>query len=110
MLDELPSTLRYDIQIFRYDDVIKSSKFFRGPQGLVTNVIRFFFKKCDYLILLPDDQIITQGEENDKIYLVLEGEMEAVNPDIEKYITLYAGEYFGGIIPRVKQLYDIRAV
>jgi len=73
------------------------------------NVIRFFFKKCDYMTVMKEELLISSGEETDKVYLILSGQMQGYFHDTEKLIDLYDGEYFGGIVANVKQIYSIKA-
>jgi len=73
------------------------------------NIVSYFFKKCSYMIALPDDQLLTIGQPTDNVYFILEGEVEGINLTKTKYIKLTSGHFFGGYIPLFHTMYDYKA-
>lgn len=59
---------------------------------------------------MPDDVIITAGSEVNSVYLILDGEVEILDYTAVMFPRLTKGQYFGGIIPNVVQLNDVRAI
>lgn len=60
---------------------------------------------------MENENIISSGQQINDVYFIIDGEVEIMNnsaPDNE-YNKLRAGQYFGGIIQNITQLYDIKA-
>jgi len=59
---------------------------------------------------MENDSIVTDGQEINDVYLILEGEAEVVKYDLTgKSTTLTPGDHLGGIIPNVMQMQSIKA-
>ena len=78
--------LQLDIQTSRYKDAIELSPFFKDRGGINYSIVRYFFRKAKYQVIVADtDQkamdhtkknyILNAGQTTDKIYLILEGEI-----------------------------------
>ena len=111
ILKSLPNSIKYDIFMIRYNNVIQSSRFFKDDKNqLDQNIFYSFCKKFKYQIFMPDDIILTAGQEDNTVYLILEGEVEIQDITTGTVPKLESGQYFGGIVPNIPQLYTVKAL
>ena len=64
MIDALPNSLKYEIQLERYYEAVHVSQFCKESGDLTKvdySIVAFFFKKCKYEIFLPGEYILTAG-------------------------------------------------
>ncbi len=109
MLSKLPNSLRYEIIYNRYEHIFLKSKLFKTEFNQLNEpVLRSFIKKMEIKIFMPNDNILVAGQEANDLYLVLDGEIEVINFIDHNLPQLMPGQYCGGIIQNVPQLYNIR--
>lgn len=93
-LEQLPVQLRDELIVFLFQSFIKSFHiFFSGlEEGFIQQiVINLFPRKFG-----PKDEIITKGKGSRHIYFIVQGEVCISSKDeIEKYVMLRKGSYFG---------------
>lgn len=94
----------------RYGKTIHESRFFRDKNGTInTSIVRYFFKRCQYLIAMTDDIIINEGQETEDVYFILDGEIVGFDHEADTMKRLKVGGYFGGYIPAMVQFYEFKA-
>ena len=61
---------------------------------------------------MENEIIISSGQKINDVYFILDGEVEVMNNDSpdNEYNKLKAGQYFGGIVQNITQVYDIKAI
>jgi len=111
LLGILPNSLRYDIFMSRYENVINNSKFFKDDKGKFdSRIYSTFCKKYKCGVFMENDAIVSAGQEINDIFIILEGEAEVVSYNLmEKGISFFPGDFLGGIIPNVMQIQSIKA-
>lgn len=113
LLNALPISIKYDIFLFRYNNTIRSSQFFRNSLNLFDQTIYYSF--CKYYqteIYLENDSIITSGQKMNDIYLILDGEVEVIQNEswLMETQKLRPGDYFGGLLQNKIQSQDLKAM
>lgn len=111
-MKELPNSLRSDIFLARYSEIVVQSKFFHDERGVTDkNVFYSFSKKFKYGTFMKHDFIITVGQEINDIYIILEGAAEVItyNFNAQKHKHLGPGDYFGGVFANMTQIQNIMA-
>lgn len=92
---ELPISLRSEIALFTYKNLISKSKIFElGEPSFMLSMVRSF----DSQIFLPGDFIIRHGDSSDSMYFICSGLVEVLATDGYSRIALLDdGNYFGEI-------------
>jgi len=112
ILKELPNSLKYDIFLAIYKEIIDNTKLFQDQNGIFD--IRIFYYLCksaEIKIYMKNDFIVTAGQEVNKVYLILEGSGEVVDYNVigKRPKQLNPGDYFGGIFHNMPLLENIMA-
>jgi hypothetical protein len=95
----------------RYNTVVQESKLFKAEGNQFDKSIFYSFcKKLKYQIFMPEDIILTAGQEENTVYLVLDGQVEIQDLSLQPMPILETGHYFGGIVPNIPQLYSIKSL
>lgn len=67
------------------------------------SLIYSLFKLLTVEIFIPKDLIIIGGDINDKIYFLLEGNVELISFNLKKNVVIKKGEFFGGVLNYERQ-------
>ena len=112
LLNNLPTSIKYDIVMLQYNLSINNSRFFLNAFGTFdTRIFYSFCKKYKCAVFMENDYIVTAGQQTNDVYFLLDGEAEIVKySNLGETTKLYPGNYFGGIISGIVQPQDIRAV
>mmetsp|Transcript_15409 Transcript_15409/g.13141 ORF Transcript_15409/g.13141 Transcript_15409/m.13141 type:complete len:188 (-) Transcript_15409:930-1493(-) len=57
---------------------------------------------------MPDDIVVASGQQVNDIYFILDGEFDVIDLTTSVMPRLQSGSYFGGIIPNITQLHDVK--
>jgi len=113
LLNALPKSIKYDIFLFRYNNTLRSSQFFKNSQNQFDQTIYYSFcKNYRTEIYLENDSIITSGQKRNDVYFILDGEVEVIQNEswLMETQKLRPGDYFGGIIQNQTQYQDLKAI
>lgn len=91
VVDELPQTLREDIDLFLNRNILEKVPYFMDADE---NFIREAIREMELLVFLPGDFIIHQREFGDSMYFISSGEVE-VEVDGQVVAKLGSGSFFG---------------
>ena len=96
-LSIISPSLREEVLCFMFATTLNGNKLFRGKEGL----IKFVTSKMDTKIHLPEDTIVIQGEEGDKLFFIARGECKVYVRDhkgrTEHVNTVVPGDLFGEV-------------
>lgn len=113
LLNALPRSIKYDIFLFRYNNTLRSSHFFRNSLNQFDQTIYYSF--CKYYqteTYLENDSILTSGQKMNDVYLILDGEVEVIQNEswLMETQKLRPGDYFGGILQNKTHYQDLKAM
>ncbi|WP_456427079.1 cyclic nucleotide-binding domain-containing protein [Rhodocaloribacter sp.] len=95
ILNDLPQSLRTEIDLFLKRDIIENVPLFRGASDAFIREIALEMKP---VVCLPGDEVIRAGERGDDMYFITRGVLEVLAPDGRTVInTLTDGDFFGEI-------------
>ena len=93
ILNDLPSPLRMEVQMFVNGAIIRSIPFF---QNVEEDLMRRLLSILRPAVFLPGDYIIKQGEFGQEMFLLERGATRVTSPDGKlTYAVLTQGDYFG---------------
>ncbi|RME88648.1 MAG: hypothetical protein D6767_09825 [Candidatus Hydrogenedentota bacterium] len=93
ILEELPRSLRTDLSVFLYGDILAKVPFFRDANP---DLIRDIVTHLKPTVIPPNTTFIQYGEIGDRMFFISYGEVEVFNEDFTiKYGTLREGDFVG---------------
>ncbi len=94
-LRTLPENLQTEVGLYLKKDVIEKVSIFKNASDLFKQEIALSLKP---IFLTPGDCIFKAGDEGDKMYFVVNGELNTLTQSEDKILTqLNVGDYFGEI-------------
>lgn len=95
ILTDLPNSLRTEVSMFLYRDVLAKVPLFQEANKVFLNALVKLLKP---IIYSPNDYIIVQGEMGKEMYFIGHGTVEVCSSDGSTvYATLHDGAFFGEI-------------
>lgn len=92
LLATLPASLKHDVQVSLKQEVIRMiPALTESPENLIKDIAT----ELETEIFIPNDTIFEEGEEGDKMYFLLSGELEVIRQKDGKIATLKPGDFFG---------------
>jgi len=61
------------------------------------------------MIVITEDVILSSGQQTNNVYFILDGEVEGYDSILDKTRRFLPGDYFGGYIPVIIQIYEFKA-
>ena len=68
-----------------------------------------FCKKAKWEVFMPEDIIISTGQQINDIFVVFDGEVVVSDLARGSLQTIGPGSYFGGVVPNMVQLSDYKS-
>ncbi len=92
LLATLPASLKHDVQVSLKQHVIRMiPALAESPESLIKDIATELATE----IFIPADTIFEEGEEGDKMYFLLSGELEVIRKPEGSIATLKPGDFFG---------------
>ena len=110
ILDELPTSLRREVEMHLRRDIVAKVPFFQGASNIMLYAIVEHLKPR---IALPDEMIIRRGEIGKSMYFIASGRVDVLAADgATPVATLTEGNFFGEIalLEQVPRSADVRSV
>lgn len=93
VLDDLPDSLRGELSLHLKKEVIDSINLFKDTGEEFRKEISIYLKP---MVLTPGDIIFKEGDEGNKMYFVIQGNLEVLSSD-KTIAELKSGDFFGEI-------------